>query len=447
MKLAVIGSGYVGLVAGACFSSTGNDVILVDIDQARVDMLRAGRLPIYEPGLQELVDRNVAEGRLSFTIDVAAAVAAAEVVVLAVGTPAAPDGSVDTRGLDLAAVQVAEGLRHYAVIVTKSTVPVGTCGRLTEMMSARTKIPFDYVANPEFLKEGAAVNDFLKPDRVIIGTTSQRAQTVMRHLYAPFMRRRERLLVMDPASAELTKYACNAMLAARISFMNEMASLCEHFGANVDLVRHGMGMDNRIGPEFLYPSMGYGGSCFPKDVKALISLGRQCGRPIEVVEAVHSVNRRQRERMFGVIAEHFGGDVHGRKLGVWGLAFKAGTDDVRESPAIDLVRAAAAAGAAIAVHDPKAMDTARAVLADLPVTWCRHMYDALDGADALVVCCEWPEYRTPDFVRMRRLLKQPVIFDGRNLYDLDWMRDLRFDYFSIGRPAVTAAQAPARNAE
>jgi UDPglucose 6-dehydrogenase len=436
MRLAVIGSGYVGLVAGACFSNTGNDVTLVDVDPRKIEMLQQGRTPIYEPGLADLIQRNAAEQRLAFTADLPSAVAGAEVVILAVGTPAAPDGTVDMQYIEAAARQVARALTGYTVVITKSTVPVGTHRRLTELMSAETDQPFDYVANPEFLKEGAAVSDFLKPDRVIVGLTGERALTIMRHLYAPFMRRSERLLVMDPASAELTKYACNCMLATRISFMNEMARLCDHYGANVDLVRQGMGHDQRIGPDFLYASLGYGGSCFPKDVRALISFGRAAKQPIRIVEAVHAVNELQREEAFQRVSRHFDDKLAGRKFAIWGLAFKAGTDDVRESAAIALAQRLLGAGASLAVHDPQALDTARAALGDRDVAYCRHMYEVLPRADALIVCTEWPEYRSPDFGRVRQALKQPLIFDGRNLYDLKWMADLRFDYVSVGRPAV-----------
>jgi len=436
MRVAVIGSGYVGLVAGACFSSTGNDVVLVDVDKAKIEALREGRLPIYEPGLAELVQTNVNDDRLSFTTELTPAVAEAEVVVLAVGTPQAQDGSVNMRAIEAAAREVAQGMRGYTVVITKSTVPVGTHKRLTELMAAETEEEFDYVANPEFLKEGAAVGDFLKPDRVIVGVTSERALKAMQHLYGPFMRRQDRLVVMDPASAELTKYACNCMLATRISFINEIARLCEHHGANVDQVRRGMGLDHRIGSEFLYPSMGYGGSCFPKDVKALVSLGRMANQPMRIVEAVDRVNEEQRELMFRRIRHHFDGNLTGRKFAMWGLAFKAGTDDVRESPAITTVQRLLGVGASLAVHDPKAMDTARDLLGDAGITYCDQMYDALTGADGLIVCTEWPEYRTPDFKRMRSLLKSPLIFDGRNHYDLAWMRELGFQYLSIGRPAV-----------
>ncbi|MGB2753646.1 MAG: UDP-glucose/GDP-mannose dehydrogenase family protein [Phycisphaerae bacterium] len=436
MKLVIIGSGYVGLVAGACFGDTGNDVTLVDVDRKKIDMLRAGHLPIYEPGLDELVARNVQAGRLQFTTDLVASVRDAEVVFLAVGTPSAPDGSVDMRAMEEAARQVAAAMTHYTVIVTKSTVPVGTHSRISGIIRSITNVEFDYVSNPEFLKEGAAVADFLKPDRVIVGVTSERALKIIRHLYAPFMRRTDRLLVMDLASAELTKYACNAMLATRVTFMNEMARLCDCFGADIEMVRRGMGTDRRIGPDFLFPSLGYGGSCFPKDVRALISMGRMANRPLRIVEAVDLGNREQREEAFNRISQYFDGRLTDKKFAVWGLAFKAQTDDVRESPALTVIQRLVGAGAAVAAHDPKATDTARAVLGDKHITYCENMYEALSGAHALVICTEWQEYRTPDFGRIRSLLAEPVIFDGRNLYELDWMAGTGIAYLSIGRPVV-----------
>ena len=436
MKLAVIGSGYVGLVAGACFSDTGNDVTMVDIDPARVDMLRGGQLPIYEPSLGEIVRRNAAEGRLTFTSDLPAAAGDADVIILAVGTPSAPDGTVDMQWMDAAAKQVARAITSYTVIVTKSTVPVGTHKRITDIIASATDVEFDYVSNPEFLKEGAAVGDFMKPDRVILGLKGDRPLRIMRHLYAPFMRRGDRILVMDPASAELTKYACNAMLATRISFMNELSQMCDHFGADVTHIRRGMGTDHRIGPDFLYPSLGYGGSCFPKDVQGLISMGRSANRPVRVVEAVHLANVEQREAMFNRIKHYFGSQLGNCKIAVWGLAFKARTDDVRESPAITIAQRLIGAGASLAIHDPQAMETAKAVLGDKQIEYCQHMYDPLKDADALVICTEWQEFRTPDFARMAELMAGEVIFDGRNLYDLEWIANTPFRYYSIGRPAV-----------
>ncbi|MCP4378389.1 MAG: UDP-glucose/GDP-mannose dehydrogenase family protein [bacterium] len=436
MKLAVIGSGYVGLVAGACLSDTGNDVAMVDIDRSRVDLLKHGQLPIYEPGLSEVVNRNAKEGRLTFTSDLASTVSGAEVVILAVGTPSAPDGRVDMRWMDAAAKQVARAISSYTVIVTKSTVPVGTHKRVSDIIAAETDVEFDYVSNPEFLKEGAAVGDFMKPDRVILGLNGQRALQIMRHLYAPFMRRGDRILVMDPASAELTKYACNAMLATRISFMNELSQMCDYFGADITHIRRGMGTDHRIGPDFLYPSLGYGGSCFPKDVQGMIAMGRSANRPVRVVEAVHLANIEQREAMFNRIKHYFGNQLGSCKIALWGLAFKARTDDVRESPAITIAQRLVGAGASLAVHDPQAMETAKAFLGDKQIEYCPHMYDPLKDADALVICTEWQEFRTPDFAKMADLMKGDAIFDGRNLYDLDWIANTPLRYYSIGRPAV-----------
>jgi len=436
MRLAVIGAGYVGLVAGTCFSDTGNDVALIDVDPAKIDALKRGEVPIYEPGLSDMIRTNAAAGRLQFTTDLAAGLADAQVVILAVGTPSAHDGTVDMRAMEQAAAQVAAGIRQYTVVVCKSTVPVGTHQRISEIMAGVTDVEFDYVANPEFLKEGAAVSDFLKPDRVILGVNSERALQIMKHLYAPFMRRNDRLLVMDPISAELTKYACNAMLATRITFMNELSRLCDRYGADISKIRGGMGSDRRIGPDFLYPSLGYGGSCFPKDVKGIIAMGRSVNHPMRIMEAVHLANAEQREDMIERIQRYFSGKLTDRRFAVWGLAFKARTDDVRESPALTVVQRLVGGGAEVAVHDPQAMDTARSVLGDGRIEYHEHMYDALRGADALVICTEWQQYRTPDFDRIKALLAAPVIFDGRNLYDPEWMAEMGVTYNSIGRPTI-----------
>lgn len=436
MKLTVIGAGYVGLVAGTCFSDTGNDVVVAELDASKVEMLRAGQMPIYEAGLSELVAKNVREGRLTFSTEVTSAVQQAQVVFLAVGTPSAADGTVDMSAMDAAARMVGQAIKQYTVIVTKSTVPVGTHKRISDIIRSVTSVEFDYVSNPEFLKEGTAVSDFLKPDRVILGLNSDRALTILKHLYSPFMRRGDRLLVMDPTSAELTKYACNAMLAARISFMNELSRLCDRMGADITKIRIGMGTDQRIGQSFLFPSLGYGGSCFPKDVKGLISMGRAVNHPMRVMEAVHLVNQEHREDMINRIRQFFGGKLSDRKLAIWGLAFKANTDDIRESPALTVVERLVGSGASVAVHDPQAMANARGQLGDKHIEYCSHMYDALKGADGLVVCTEWQEYRTPDFDRMKSLLAKPVVFDGRNLYDPDWMKQTGLTYFSVGRPTV-----------
>jgi UDPglucose 6-dehydrogenase len=434
MRVSVIGCGYVGLVAGACFADAGNDVVVMDIDEDKIAGLAQGHIPIFEPGLAELVQSSAKAGRLSFTTDTSAAVSEADVVFLAVGTPSAPDGAVDMQYVEAAATAVGKALTRYTVLVNKSTVPVGTQKRVTELVRAVTKQPFDVVSNPEFLKEGAALADFHKPDRVVIGSESPRAIEIMRTLYAPFMRREERLLVMDPASAELTKYACNAMLATRISFMNELARLCDVFGADIHRIRRGMGTDRRIGPDFLYASLGYGGSCFPKDVQALMTMGHVTNQPMRIVTAVHQANVAQREAMFARILHHFGGSLHGKRLGVWGLAFKAKTDDVRDSAAITVVQRLIGAGAEVVVHDPAAIETARVILGTR-ATYAERMYDAVEGVDALVVCTEWQEYRMPDLARLESTMRGNVIFDGRNLYDIERFRGTGLHYFSIGRPA------------
>lgn len=440
MRLTVIGSGYVGLVAGACFSDAGNDVTMVDLVPEKVALLRSGVVPIYEPGLAEIIQANVERGRLSFTTDASSCVPDSDVVVLAVGTPSAPSGGVDLRALDGAARDVAKHLRDYTVVVTKSTVPPGTQRRLTELfrdLLAQTdaQVEVDVVANPEFLKEGTAVSDFLSPDRVIIGADSTRAHEVMSRLYAPFMRRERRLLAMDPLSAELTKYACNAMLATRISFMNELSRLCDQLGADVSQIRAGMGTDHRIGPHFLYASLGYGGSCFPKDVQALAHAGAAAGVPLGIVEATQRANAQQREDMVQRILRHFDGTVSGRRFGVWGLAFKARTDDVRESAALHVVSRLCDAGAHVTVHDPKALETARAVLGDR-VTYTSDMMEAVDGADALVVCTEWSDYRMPDLAALADRMVGRVVFDGRNLYERDLFIGTEFTYLCVGRPPV-----------
>lgn len=436
MRIVVIGAGYVGLVCGACFSNTGNDVTVVDIDCGKIDRLARGELPIFEPGLKELVTNNMRYGRLGFSTDLAHALDGAEVVILAVGTPSTDDGSVDMAAIETAAREVGRFIKNYTVIVTKSTVPVGTYKRLIDIITSVTDVEFDYVSNPEFLKEGAAVSDFLKPDRVILGLESDRALRIMRHIYKPFMRREDRLLVMDPASAELTKYACNAMLATRISFVNEMSQLCERVGADIEKVRQGMGSDRRIGSEFLFPSLGYGGSCFPKDIKGLIATGRTLNRPMHLIEAVDLVNQQQCELMFRRIQTYFKANLLGRRFGVWGLAFKAHTDDVRESPAITLIQRLVGAGASVVAHDPKAAVAARAVLGNESIVYVDLMYDVLPDADGLIICTEWQEYRTPNFEKIRDLMSEKVIFDGRNLYDPEWVAQTGLDYISLGRAPV-----------
>ncbi|MBI2795109.1 MAG: UDP-glucose/GDP-mannose dehydrogenase family protein [Gemmatimonadetes bacterium] len=431
MKLAVVGTGYVGLVVGACFAETGNDVTCVDIDPAKVEMLRRNVIPIYEPGLGELVERNQRESRLGFTTDLAAAVAEAEVVFIAVGTPPDEDGSADLTHVLGVARAVGRHLRREAVVVTKSTVPVGTAPRVRAAVAEHATVPFHVCSNPEFLKEGAAVEDSMRPDRVVVGTDSEHARAVMAELYAPFVRTGKPVLFMDIASAELTKYAANAMLASRITFMNEMANLCEKVGANVDAVRRGIGSDARIGPSFLFPGPGYGGSCFPKDVQALVRIAREAGAPSLVTQAVHEANERQKQRLFELLAEALGG-VSGRRIALWGLAFKPQTDDMREAPSLALIERLLAEGATVVAHDPAAMDEARRRLGGR-IAYAGHAYDACHGADALVVVTDWNEYRHPNFDRIKAQLRGPVLVDGRNLYDPARMAAMGFHYRSIGR--------------
>ena len=433
MNILVIGTGYVGLVAGACLAETGNDVICADIDASKIEKLQQNILPIYEPGLDELVTRNQAQGRLRFTTDVPAAAKVAQVVFLAVGTPPGEDGSADLRYVLAAAETVSKHLTREAVVITKSTVPVGTAAKVAAVVGQHATVPFHICSNPEFLKEGDAIEDFLRPDRVVLGVESDFARSTLAELYAPFVRTGKPILFMDIASAELTKYAANAMLASRISFMNEIALLCEQVGANVDNVRRGIGSDARIGPAFLFPGPGYGGSCFPKDVQALLKTADAHGVSLNVVVGAERTNERQKLVMFERLEQALGGSVRGKRIAVWGLAFKARTDDLRESPALVLIDALLAAGAIVIAHDPVAMPNARSLLGDR-VTFAGTGYDAVDGADALAIATDWNEYRHPDFARMRAALMTPIIVDGRNLYSLEKMASLGFTYFSIGRP-------------
>ena len=433
MQILVIGTGYVGLVVGACLAETGNDVVCADIDAGKIARLKDNILPIYEPGLDELVRRNQEQGRLSFTTDVAGAAAQARVVFLAVGTPPGEDGSADLRHVLAAAETVGRHIAHEAVIITKSTVPVGTASLVSETVGRHATVPFHICSNPEFLKEGDAVEDFLRPDRVVLGVDSDFARGILAELYAPFVRTGKPILFMDIASAELTKYAANAMLATRISFMNEMALLCERVGANVDSVRRGIGSDARIGTAFLFPGPGYGGSCFPKDVKALLRTAADHGIALKVVEGAELANDRQKQVLFGRLQQALGGSVQGKRIAVWGLAFKARTDDMRESPALTLIEALLAHGATVVAHDPVAMPHARVLLGDR-VRFADTGYDALDGADALAIATDWNEYRHPDFARIRAALARPIVVDGRNLYSPDKMSALGFSYHSIGRP-------------
>jgi UDPglucose 6-dehydrogenase len=435
MKLCVVGTGYVGLVAGTCFAESGNDVTCVDNAALKIEALRQGVVPIYEPGLEELIRRNVAEGRLAFTTDLADAVKKSIVCFIAVGTPSSDDGAADLSAVWAVGREIGRAMDGYRVIVTKSTVPVGTHRRLRDEVASATNHPFDIVSNPEFMKEGAAIDDFMKPDRVVIGTTSARALQIMHELYDPYVRTGNPVLDMDNASAEMTKYAANALLATKISFMNEIANLSERVGADVELVRRGIGYDRRIGHHFLFPGVGYGGSCFPKDVKAVIHTATEQGMAFPLLTAVEEVNEAQKRRLVTKVIDHFGPDLKGKRFAIWGLAFKPKTDDMREAPSLTVVNGLLAAGAQVAVHDPEALNEARKHFGDR-VTYSRVNYDTLQDADALLIVTEWNEFRRPDFPRMKQLMRRPVIFDGRNLYEADVMRAQGFTYFPIGRAVV-----------
>jgi UDPglucose 6-dehydrogenase len=433
MKIAVVGTGYVGLVVGACLAENGNTVSCVDKDEEKVTTLRAGKMPIYEPGLEEMVKRNHADERLSFTTDLPAAVKRADIVFIAVGTPQGEDGSADlTHVLDVAR-SVGRALEKYTVVVDKSTVPVGTAKRVQAAIANETTKPFSVVSNPEFLKQGAAVEDFMKPDRVVIGVEpgDEKAVAVMKDLYGPFTRTGAPIMMMDTASAELSKYAANSILASRISFMNEVANMCELVGADVDQVRKAIGADRRIGTSFLFPGVGYGGSCFPKDVKALLKSARDHGYDFKILHAVEGVNNAQKERLVAKMLAYFG-SLSGKTIAVWGLAFKPRTDDMREAPAIVIIDGLLAEGASVRAYDPEATETARGIFADR-ITLCEKSYDALAGADALAVVTEWNTFREPDYALMRERMRSPVVFDGRNIYSPEQMRSLGFTYFSIGR--------------
>ncbi|MDB4980846.1 MAG: UDP-glucose dehydrogenase [Myxococcales bacterium] len=432
MKICVIGTGYVGLVAGAGFADMGNDVTCCDIDQSKIDGLQRGEMPIYEPGLDKIVETNVAESRLIFTTDIAAGVADAEIILLAVGTPPGPDGSADLQYIFKAAEDVGRALTGWAVIVTKSTVPVGTGDKIEAILKKATKHEFGVASNPEFLKEGDALSDFMKPDRVVIGADDKRSIEALRTLYAPFSRTSDRMLVMDRRSAELTKYAANSMLATRISFMNDLSNLCELLGADIEQVRRGMGSDVRIGPKFLYAGPGFGGSCFPKDLRAAISTGRDVGYELEILDAVVAVNERQKRKMGEKILAHFKGDLKGKRIALWGLAFKPGTDDIREAPALVLADQLVSAGATVVGTDPVAMDAVRKQIGDR-ILYEPNNYECARGADALALVTEWREFRRPAFERLKTLLKQPVIFDGRNIWSPTELRAAGFTYYGMGR--------------
>jgi UDPglucose 6-dehydrogenase len=433
MQVAVIGSGYVGLVAGACLAETGNDVTCVDVNPEKITRLQRNEIPIYEPGLEPMVKRNQEEGRLTFTTDIAAAVRNARVIFIAVGTPPGEDGSADLKHVLSVAREVGRHMNNPKIVVTKSTVPVGTAEKVRAAVRGETDLAFAVCSNPEFLKEGAAIDDFMKPDRVVIGVDDDEAKEVMGELYAPFTRQGgNRILFMDIASAEVTKYAANAMLATRISFMNQMALFCELVGADVNQVRLGIGSDQRIGRAFLYPGPGYGGSCFPKDVKALIRTSDDLGLSLEVLKAVDEVNECQKRVVLDKTLRYLGQDLNGKIIGIWGLAFKAETDDMRESPTIPLIEGLLAAGARVQTHDPKATDSARMIFGDR-VMYAADPYSAAHGVDALAVMTEWLVYRNPDFERVRKLVRRPLLIDGRNLYDPDRMATLGFEYHGIGR--------------
>jgi UDPglucose 6-dehydrogenase len=432
MRIAVIGTGYVGLVTGTCLAESGNTVICVDKDQQKLAVLEAGKLPIYEPGLLELVERNRREERLRFTSDLVEGITEAKVVFICVGTPQSANGEADLSNIWAVGDAIADSSRDPKLIVVKSTVPVGTNRRLRERLAVRTKRPFDTASNPEFLKEGAAVDDFMKPDRVVVGVTRPEAERLLRELYAPFLRTDRPFLVMSPESAEMTKYVANAMLATKISFINEMANLCERIGADINDVRRGIGHDARIGFQFLFPGPGFGGSCFPKDVSALIAMSEQARSPLQLMEAVQRVNESQKRVLGQKIRQHFGEALAGKTLAIWGVAFKPRTDDIREAPSLVLIDEMLAAGVTLRVHDPEALRNVQALYGDR-LTYCDRPNQALEGADGLVIVTEWQEFRNPDFELMRRLLRQPVIFDGRNLYDPSTVQGYGFNYYGIGR--------------
>ena len=448
MKLTVVGTGYVGLVTGACFAEMGNDVLCIDLDAGKIARLLQGEMPIFEPGLKEIVLRNVADGRLHFSTDVKEGVRFGTMQFIAVGTPPGGDGSADMQHVLAAARSIGEHMSDYKLVIDKSTVPVGTADAVRDAIGAAlakrsVRVPFSVVSNPEFLKEGAAVEDFMRPDRIVVGVgvDDERAALLMRALYAPFSRQRDKLVLMDVRSAELTKYAANAMLATRISFMNEMALLAEKLGADIEQVRRGIGSDPRIGAQFLYAGCGYGGSCFPKDVKALLASAAGVGEPLHVLAAVERANERQKQVLVDRVVARFGANLSGKCFALWGLAFKPDTDDLREAPSLVIVRELARRGARIVAHDPEAMDAARAVLADVPaLEFAPTPMAALEAADALLLVTEWKAYRSPDFVRVRAALRQPVLIDGRNLFDPALLREVGIEYHPIGRAAVLSAE-------
>ena len=435
MKIAVVGTGYVGLVTGTCFAETGNDVTCVDIDKAKVEAMQNGKIPIYEPHLDVLFERNIEQGRLHFTTDLADAVADATLIFLALPTPPGEDGSADLSYVLGVADELGRMITGYKVIVDKSTVPVGTAEKVHAAVAANATVDFDIVSNPEFLREGYAVDDFMKPDRVVVGCSSDRARKIMEDLYKPFVRQGNPVIFMDEKSAELTKYAANSFLATKITFMNEIANFCEIVGANVDMVRRGMGTDTRIGSRFLFPGIGYGGSCFPKDVQALHKSGRENNFEFAILESVMHINEVQKTVFFDPLLDYFKGNLEGVKIALWGLAFKPETDDIREAPALYMIEKLTDAGATVVAYDPEAMENVRGRIGDR-IQYADRAMDALNGADALLIATEWQVFRNPDFAEMKDRLNNPVIFDGRNLYDMSRMEDLGFYYKSIGRRTV-----------
>ncbi|MDE2392180.1 MAG: UDP-glucose/GDP-mannose dehydrogenase family protein [Cytophagales bacterium] len=435
MKIAVVGTGYVGLVTGTCFAETGNQVTCVDINQEKVQQMQAGKIPIYEPGLDDLFQRNTQEGRLHFTTSLKEGIEGAKVIFLALPTPPGADGSADLKYILQVANDLGPILSDYTVIIDKSTVPVGTSDKVRAAIAQNATVEFDVVSNPEFLREGVAVEDFMKPDRVVIGTQSDRAKDLMSRLYAPLVRQGNPIIFMDERSAELTKYAANAFLATKITFMNEIANLCELVGANVDEVRKGIGTDSRIGKRFLFAGIGYGGSCFPKDVQALAKTSAENDYEFKILDSVMRVNESQKTKLIPHLAKHFKGDLAGKKIAMWGLAFKPYTDDIREAPALYNIDALLELGASVSAYDPEAMGHVKQLMGD-KITFTKNPYEALEGADALLIVTEWPQFRTPDFDRMDSLLKNKVIFDGRNLYELNQMQELGYTYYSIGRQTI-----------
>jgi UDPglucose 6-dehydrogenase len=436
VKLSVVGTGYVGLVVGTCFAESGNDVICVDNDERKLRMLKKGESPIFEPGLTDLLKKNIADQRIVFTDSLEKAVRGSDIIFLALPTPQSEDGSADLQHVLTTAKLIGKFMNGYKVIVNKSTVPVGTADKVRGIVAKETALDFDVVSNPEFLKEGAAVNDFMKPDRIVIGTRSARALSMIEDLYAPFIRTGNPLIVMDERSSELTKYAANSFLATKVSFMNDIANLCEKVGADVDLVRKGMGTDARIGTQFLFAGIGYGGSCFPKDVAALLNTSSSYGHELQILQSVEAVNKRQKQVIAEKIKKHFNGKIKGLTVAVWGLSFKPNTDDVREAPSLAIIAALLKAGATVRAHDPEAMEEMKRKIGNT-VKYYDNNYDSLKGADALVIATEWNDFRRPDFDRMKSLMKQPVIFDGRNIYDPRVMAERGFVYYGIGRnPAI-----------